>query len=90
MRLYKNSNGFPEINHAYKSIFPNVTKKYIQYNFPDVPSGGYAIAVFHDSNNDEELHKNFLWIPKEGYGFSKKAASTFGPPHFDEAKLKPG
>jgi uncharacterized protein (DUF2141 family) len=28
-----------------------------------------------------------LGIPKEGYGFSNNAGSTFGPPSFDDAKI---
>jgi len=45
----------------------------------------YAIAVFHDTNNNQKLDKNFFGIPKEGYGFSNNARGFLGPPDFDEA-----
>lgn len=35
-----------------------------------LPAKTYAIAVFHDENGNGQLDKNFLGIPKEGYGFS--------------------
>ncbi len=42
--------------------------------------GSYAIAMFHDANNNNELDKNFTGIPKEVYAFSNNARGTFGPP----------
>ena len=86
--LFDKADGFPEISKAYKGTFLKITKKNIQYTFSDIPSGDYAIAVFHDSNNNGNLDKNFLGIPKEGYAFSKNAMGTFGPPNFGKAKFK--
>ena len=51
-----------------------------------LPSGKFAISVFHDINGDEELNTNFVGIPKEPYGFSK-ARGTFGPPSFEKASF---
>ncbi len=47
----------------------------------------YAIAVYHDANNNKTLDKNFFGIPKEGYGFSNNARGWMGPPNFDDAAL---
>jgi len=49
-----------------------------------LPSGEYAIAVFHDQNSNEKLDKNLLGIPNEIYGFSNNARGTFGPPALKE------
>lgn len=58
-------------------------------NFDNViPSGEYAIAAFHDENNNNLLDFNFLQIPKEDYVFSNKAKSTFFAPKFKDAKIK--
>ncbi|EDN70701.1 conserved hypothetical protein, secreted [Beggiatoa sp. PS] len=48
----------------------------------------YAVAAYHDTNGNEELDKNFFGIPKEGYGFSNNARSTFGPPSFEKAAFQ--
>jgi uncharacterized protein (DUF2141 family) len=44
----------------------------------------YAIAVFHDANDNKILDKNFFGVPKEGYGFSNNARGLLGPPDFDD------
>ena len=50
-----------------------------------LPFGKYAITIFHDVNDNEELDTNFIGIPKEPYGFSNNPKSSFGPPGFDDA-----
>lgn len=52
--------------------------------FKDVTPGIYAIRLFHDENENEELDTNFLGIPKEGFGFSNDAMGKFGPKDFSE------
>ena len=88
--LYNKSSGFPEISKAYKGVFLDITKKDIQYVFSNIPNGNYAIAVFHDKNKNGKHDKNFFGIPKEGYGFSNNAPSTFGPPNFEKAAFNIG
>ncbi len=60
--------------------------------FPQLVPGTYAVKVFHDENNNNELDVNWMGIPKEPYGFSNDAMGTFGPPSFQQAafEVKPG
>lgn len=51
--------------------------------FPALPPGHYAVAVFQDLNDNQELDRNFFGIPKEPYGFSR--VEDWGEPDFDEA-----
>lgn len=51
----------------------------------DLPFGKYAISIFHDENNNQDLDTNKVGIPKEPYGFSNNARGFFGPPNFDSA-----
>jgi len=53
--------------------------------FDDVPSGTYAIAVFHDADGNGVLNTNFLGIPTEAWGASNDAKGHFGPPSFASA-----
>jgi uncharacterized protein (DUF2141 family) len=57
---------------------------------PGVPKGTWAVLVYQDENGNGELDRNFIGIPKENYGFSRDAASRFGPPGFDEAAIQVG
>jgi uncharacterized protein (DUF2141 family) len=51
----------------------------------EVKSGKYAIATFDDENCDTIMQKNFLGMPKEGYGFSNNAKPSIkGAPSFEE------
>ena len=57
----------------------------------DAP-GTYAVAVYHDENDNHHFDKNFFGLPAEGYGFSNDAPAPFGPPSFESARLvvRPG
>jgi len=62
----------------------------VQYVFHDIPAGTYALSIFHDENGNGQLDKNFLGIPKEGYGFSNDSKGSGGPPRFTQAAFKMG
>ena len=55
--------------------------------FKDLPYGTYAVSVLHDENDNGKMDKNFMGIPKEGYGASNNPRKRMGPPEFDEAKF---
>ena len=50
----------------------------------DVPPGRYAIALLHDENSNKKMDKT-LFLPKEGFGFSRDAPVKMAPPKFDAA-----
>lgn len=56
----------------------------VQLDFGPVPTGRYAISLFHDENVNGRLDKR-LMMPREGYGFSRDAPVRFGPPSFASA-----
>ena len=55
--------------------------------FRDLAPGDYAVAAFHDADDDGELNANVLGIPTEGYGFSNGARGLMGPPSFESAAV---
>lgn len=55
------------------------------------PNGRYAIAVFHDENENGTLDTTGgLGIPKEGFGFSSNPPLKIGAPTFDEVAISVG
>ncbi|MCC2972111.1 DUF2141 domain-containing protein [Massilia sp. IC2-476] len=54
----------------------------------DIPPGTWAVLAYQDENENSELDRNFIGIPKENYGFSRDAASRFGPPSFEDAAIE--
>jgi len=56
-----------------------------RFHIKEVKSGKYAIAIFDDENCDTVMQKNFLGIPKEGYGFSNNPKPSIkGAPDFED------
>ncbi|MGJ7915765.1 DUF2141 domain-containing protein [Massilia sp. LXY-6] len=55
---------------------------------PGVPKGTWAVLVYQDDNENGQLDRNLIGIPKENYGFSRDAAGKFGPPGFDDAAIE--
>lgn len=56
--------------------------------FESIPSGTYAVSVFHDENSNGKLDTNFLGIPREGVGASNNAKGHLGPPKFSAAAFR--
>lgn len=53
--------------------------------FADLPAGDYAIAVFHDANDDGLFNMNDQGIPMEMYAFSNNVFPLGRRAHFEEA-----
>ena len=53
--------------------------------FTNVPPGVYAIALFHAEKGETKLRTGFFGQPAEGYGFSRNATGSMGPPAFNPA-----
>lgn len=50
--------------------------------------GYYAVAVFHDENQNSVFDQGALGIPLETYGFSNNARGFFSAPDFEDAKFQ--
>lgn len=51
----------------------------------DLPPGRYAVQAYLDENDNHDVDRNFLGLPKEGVGFSNDARVVFSPPKFADA-----
>ena len=49
-------------------------------------TGTYAIAVVHDENGNNKMDVA-IFLPREGFGFSRNPAITVGPPSFKAASF---
>ncbi len=47
----------------------------------------FAVAAYHDENNDQQLTMNRLGIPTERYGFTRDVRGMMGPPRFEDAVI---
>ncbi len=53
----------------------------------EIPYGEYAVAVFHDINDNKKLDTNLFGAPKEPVGFSNNFKPAFSPPKFNDCRF---
>lgn len=88
--LFQEASGFPGDSSKALRLQRAVidpAKLSSQFVFEGIPRGVYAVSVFHDENMNGKLDKNFMGVPREGYGFSNNPKKRMGPPSFEEAKF---
>ncbi|SEL64661.1 Uncharacterized conserved protein, DUF2141 family [Maribacter orientalis] len=82
--IYNNESSFLKFDKVYKSGSEKAVKGNTAFHITDLPDGEYAIAIFHDVNDNKNLDTNILGIPKEQVAFSNGKMKMFGPPKFEE------
>ena len=55
----------------------------------DVKPGTYAVALIHDENANGKMDLR-LFLPREGFGFSRNPKIGMGPPKFESAQFTVG
>ena len=68
---------------SHKLIVP-LNGNTVRIDFGPITPGRYAIALLHDQNGNGKADM-VLFMPKEGFGFSRDAPARFGPPSFNSA-----
>jgi uncharacterized protein (DUF2141 family) len=87
--LYSGKEGFPsDYKKALKILGLAIKDKEAKGTFKDVTFGEYAVAVLHDENRNGKMDTNIFGVPREGYGTSRDARGSWGPPAYDDAKFK--
>jgi len=86
--LFRKQDSFPIKGKQFKGVFIETTKSKTKYTFQNLEKDGYAVAVYHDENNNGILDKNLVGAPTEAYGFSRNARAMFSAPSFEEAKIE--
>ncbi len=87
--------------YASPAGWPEDTKKSVVHGgFPigngeatevfQIPPGRYAVVVIHDENMNHKLDRNFLGIPKEGFGFANNPRVLLTAPSFRAASIQVG
>ena len=85
--VFDNEESFPDFGKQLVEKVLPVDSKTLNYTFKDLPDSDYAVAIFHDKNNNGKLDKNAFGIPLEPYGFSQNARARFSAPPFNDAKI---
>ena len=86
--IFKSSDGWPEDKN--KSFRHGPTpipsgQREATVIWEHLPPGDYGVAAIHDENSNAKLDRNFIGIPKEGFGFANNPHVGFSAPPFREA-----
>ena len=88
VNVFATADGWPEDNS--KTLFHHgfaIDGDHATAEF-SLPEGRYGIVVLHDENGNHKLDRNFIGIPKEGFGFANNPKVRLSPPVFESAILK--
>lgn len=86
--LFASSKGFPDNgDNTLQAKCVSVREESPTLIIDNLHLGTYALAVFHDVNGDGKLNRNFLGIPKEGFGFSQNPEIQTSPPSFGDSAV---
>jgi uncharacterized protein (DUF2141 family) len=85
--IFASPDGWPEdtaksVHHWPTEILPGKHEATATW---DLSAGDYGVAVIHDENRNQKLDRNFLGIPREGFGFANNPHVTLSAPPFKAA-----
>ena len=87
--IFRGEKGFPnQVKYSIARKALPLREKRASFVFDGIPAGEFAFAVHHDENSNSKMETGLFGIPSEGYGTSRDAKANFGPPSYDDAKLK--
>lgn len=87
IKLYNKKSGFPKDKALYRKQYKKISSTTETITFTDIPSGDYAVLLYHDKNANRKIDTNIIGIPKEPHGISRNI-KLFGPPKFDKCKFR--
>lgn len=86
--IFKTPDGWPEdmskaLHHWPTPIAPAAHQATAVMR--DLPPGDYGVVAIHDENKNHKLDRNFLGVPKEGFGFANNPHVALSAPKFQAA-----
>jgi uncharacterized protein (DUF2141 family) len=83
--LFNSAATFPKDGQQFMGVVAPIANQQATCVFNNVPPGTYAVSLFHAEKGETQLRTGFFGQPEEGYGFSRNAKGSMGPPAFNAA-----
>jgi uncharacterized protein (DUF2141 family) len=83
-----NSKNFLKTGKQLSGNFKEVSSAKMIFIFESLSPGEYAFVAYQDVDRNKSMKTNFIGYPKEPWGISNNPRILFGPPSFDESKVK--
>jgi len=86
--LFISNDGWPDDRDkaVARGTFP-ITGDKATLKFDHLAAGAYSVVVLHDENLNKKLDRNFLTIPKEGFGFANNPKVRLSAPKMKTASV---
>lgn len=81
LAVYASAEDFAQQREIISAVKPS-TGPLVELELALPAAGTYALAAFHDLNNNGKLDRNFFGIPTEPYGFGRTPQSKWTEPAF--------
>ena len=79
---------FPDCGKDPKGLKTSISARdAANISFTGIAKGTYAVALVHDENANNKMDMA-IFLPKEGFGFSRNPAIVAGPPKFKAAAFE--
>ena len=85
--LYNDPDRFPKSDGMILRAEVPILEGAARHKFTGLTHKLYAVAVYHDENDNDEFDQGFLGVPLEDYAFSNNASVFMGPPSFARAAV---
>lgn len=85
--LFNSKEGFLKEGSQIKKEKVKISDNTVSHTFKDLPKGNYAVAVFHDENQNNICDRNLIGIPIEKYGFSNNFRPKLSAPSFHQVQF---
>ena len=83
--LYDDPDRFPDSDGMIFKVEVPIINGMARHKFAGLAPRRYAVAVYHDENDNDEFDQGFFGIPLEAYAFSNNAPVFLGPPSYGDA-----
>ena len=83
--LYDDPEKFPAPEGMIRDVEVSISERTARYTFSTLDHKDYAIAIYHDANDNNSFDQGFLGIPLEDYAFSNNVGVFLRPPSFSDA-----
>jgi uncharacterized protein (DUF2141 family) len=86
--LFNSKETYFDIDQMYEGFEIPADSSRVECTFQDLPIGTYAITIYHDEDNNGEMNRSWIGMPKEGYAFSNNFTSLIKPASFKDAAFQ--
>lgn len=83
-----NSKNFLKTGKELWTTYKEVSSAKMVFVFENLSPGEYAFVAYQDIDRSKTMKTNFIGYPKEPWGISNNPRIIFGPPSFNESKIK--